>query len=119
MKTIAIILIVSVLTGCATSASNLKPTGVNATKYNGVDCETLATEIERVELTVKERKQEVDRKATKDKILTTAGLLLFWPAFFFLSGDGVDQNEYQRAQGELESLKIAQQRNCLVADLNR
>lgn len=38
---------------------------------------------------------------------TGVGLILFWPALFFIDGDGPEANEYARLKGEHEALQKA------------
>ena len=48
-------------------------------------------------------------------MITGAGLILFWPALFFIGGTKEQEAEYARLKGEYEALdKVAIQKNCLV-----
>ena len=50
-----------------------------------------------------------------DKMITGAGLNLFWPALFFLGGTKEQEAEFSRLKGEYESLdRVAAQKNCIV-----
>jgi hypothetical protein len=44
------------------------------------------------------------------------GLVLFWPALFFLEGgDGPEAVEYAQLQGDFEALQVnATQKNCAI-----
>jgi hypothetical protein len=56
----------------------------------------------------------LDKKASNDAAQMGAGLILFWPALFFLEGgDGPEAAEYSRLKGEFEALRtVSVQRRC-------
>jgi hypothetical protein len=56
----------------------------------------------------------LDKKADNDAAQLGIGLVLFWPALFFLEGgDGPEANEYSNLKGEYEALrKVAVQNKC-------
>ena len=58
---------------------------------------------------------ELDENKENDQMITGAGLILFWPALFFIGGTKEQEAEYARLKGEYEALdKVAIQKNCLV-----
>lgn len=76
-------------------------------QYNAYDCQQIAAERQRVSSRVAQLKGEVDDNATGDAVATTVGVILFWPALFFIDGDGPEANEYARLKGEHEALQKA------------
>ena len=56
------------------------------------------------------------KEASNDSVQTTVGVILFFPALFFLEGgDGAQATEYQKLKGEYEALeKVAVQKKCNV-----
>jgi hypothetical protein len=55
------------------------------------------------------------RKHTDDEIAMGVGLVLFWPALFFLGG-GDKKDELGRLKGEYDALdQAAIEKNCTVA----
>jgi hypothetical protein len=45
--------------------------------------------------------------------VTTVGVIVFWPALFFIEGDGQNAAELARLKGEYETLeKIATKKDC-------
>jgi hypothetical protein len=56
----------------------------------------------------------LDKKSSNDNAQMGVGLVLFWPALFFLEGgDGADAVEYRRLRGEYEALqKVSVQKRC-------
>jgi len=58
----------------------------------------------------------VDKNASNDAVATTVAVVIFWPAVFFLNGDGPKAAEYARLKGEFEALeKVAIQKKCGIS----
>lgn len=54
-----------------------------------------------------------DEKATSDAVATGVALVIFWPAAFFVKGDGPTAAELGRLKGEFEALeKTAIEKRC-------
>ena len=52
--------------------------------------------------------QNLNRTANNDALQMTVGLVLFWPALFFLEGgDGPEAQEYSNLKGEFKALRTA------------
>ena len=85
-------------------------------QYSNYDCQQIAAEEQRVASRVAQLKGEVDSNATGDTVATTVGVILFWPALFFIDGDGPEANEYARLKGEHEALQKASiEKKCGMA----
>lgn len=62
---------------------------------------------------VSELTGRLDKAATNDKWIMTAGLLLVWPALFALGGTKEQEAEYARLRGEYDAIhQSAVQRKC-------
>lgn len=46
-------------------------------------------------------------KATSDAVAMTVGMVVFWPALFFLKGDGTTAAEVSRLKGEMDAIEQA------------
>jgi hypothetical protein len=95
------------LAGCASSSEDIAAQYVSPMQYNSYDCQQVTAEQQRVSSRVSQLKGEVDDNATGDAVATGVGLILFWPALFFIDGDGPEANEYARLKGEHEALQKA------------
>lgn len=71
-------------------------------------------EVDRVERQVNDLYYRLDKKAGDDAVQMGIGLVLFWPALFFLEGgDGPEAAEYSRLKGEMQALeKVAIKKKC-------
>ena len=85
-----------VLSACATSAEDVRPTYVSTTQFETWECEQLSGEYRRVRSAVSYLSEEQDDQASGDAALTATAIILFWPAAFFIEGD--DQTTYELAE---------------------
>jgi hypothetical protein len=46
-----------------------------------------------------------DSKRSDDQVATGVGVIIFWPALFFIKGDGASAAELGRLKGEYEALE--------------
>tara|TARA_B100000508_G_C11300150_1_gene199460 strand:- start:113 stop:556 length:444 start_codon:yes stop_codon:yes gene_type:complete len=103
------------LSGCAKSSKNIQATYVSPLQYQSYSCKQLEMEIGRVSRRVSEISGQQDSQATGDAVAMGVGLVLFWPALFFLIGDD-KKEEIGRLKGEYDALEqSAIQKNCSVA----
>ncbi len=104
----------TVLTGCTTSSKNLTSSYVSPLQYQQYSCNQLAQESSNIQSRVAEIGGALDTRATRDKWVTGAGAVLFWPALFFIGGNKTQEAEFSRLKGEYEAVqKMAVQKNCL------
>lgn len=108
------------LSACATSSENVSAAYVSPMQYSSYTCPQIDGELMRVSSRVREVSGAQDRKARNDKIATGVGVVLFWPALFFLAS-GDKKEELSRLKGEYDALSAAaNQKQCAVAQqLNR
>lgn len=103
------------LSGCATASKDLTSSYVSPYQYQGYSCQQVATESMRVQRRVQELGGRLDQAASNDAAITTAGIVLFWPALFFLGGTKNQEAEYSRLKGEYDALHQASiAKNCFA-----
>ena len=110
---ISLPLIVAILlSGCATKPSEIGASYVSPYKYKDYDEEQIIMEMDHVGRRTNELYYSLKKEASGDTAQMAVGLLLFWPALFFLEGgDGPEAAEYARLKGEYEALRtVAVQR---------
>lgn len=110
----ALALLTAMLTGCATSPDKMAAAYVSPLEYQGYDCQQVGGELTRVSRRAQELYGQLDKTASNDAAQMAVGMVLFWPALFFLEGgDGPEAAEYQRLKGERDALEqIAIQKHC-------
>lgn len=111
MKNIISIGIVAVVAAsCASKADKIAASYVSPTLYNNLTCAQLADEAQAVSSRAVTAAGIQDKKAGQDAAITTVGIVLFWPALFFNSGDGVSAAEVARLKGEMQAIEDASRR---------
>lgn len=105
MKNFISVLCVVSMVGCATTSKNLTASYVSPLQYQSYDCEQLTAETARIHARVSEMSGTIDSKAASDKVMTGVGVVLFWPALFFIGGNKQQQAEYSRLKGEFEAIQ--------------
>lgn len=105
------------LAGCASNPDKIDAAYVSPLKYDEYDCKQIAMEMDYVGKRTTELHQRLDKERTKDNWQMGAGLLVFWPALFFLEGgDGPEAAEYSQLKGEYEALRVnSVQNKCGIA----
>jgi len=114
MKFFLALLTASLLIGCATQPKDLPTAYVSPLQYQNYSCDQIAMEMNRVSRKVNELRGDLKEEADNDSAQMAIGLIIFWPALFFLEGgDGGDATEFSRLKGEFEALEsISIQKSC-------
>ena len=100
------------LSACASRSGNISATYVSPLQYQHYSCAQVGQEMGRVSRKVMEISGKQDSAATKDAVAMTVGLVVFWPALFFLIG-GDKKEELSRLKGEYEALEsVAIEKEC-------
>lgn len=103
------------LVACASKSENISGAYVSPLQYQSYNCNQIRSEMSRVSRRVNEVAGVQDRQASKDSVALGVGLVLFWPALFFMIGKD-QKEELSRLKGEYEALEQAAiQKNCDVA----
>lgn len=107
---------VLLVSGCATSSKDIVGAYVSPTQYQSYDCGQLTEEANRIRIRVSQLGGRLDEAASNDKAIVGVGLVLFWPALFFLGGTKQQEAEYARLRGEYDALEQAAiQKRCTSA----
>jgi len=93
--------------GCAQSPKDISATYVSPILYQNLSCEQLALEAQRISARVAQVSGVQEQKATGDAVAMGVGLVLFWPALFFIKGDRETAAELSRLRGEIEAIQQA------------
>lgn len=103
------------LVACASKSENISASYVSPLTYQDYNCKQVRSELVRVSRRVNEVSGVQDAQASKDSVAMGVGMILFWPALFFMIGKDKEE-ELSRLKGEYEALEqTAIQKNCDVA----
>ena len=114
MKKFLALLTTTLLIGCATQPKDLPTAYVSPLQYQNYSCDQISMEMNRVSRKVNELRGDLKEEADNDSAQMALGLIIFWPALFFLEGgDGADAAEFSRLKGEFEALEqMSIQKSC-------
>lgn len=113
MITVAVVASATALMGCASRSDNIAPAYISPNQYGSYTCKQIEEESLRVSARASATAGAQDSKATSDAVATTVGVVIFWPALFFIKGDGATAAEVARLRGEMEALESASiQKKC-------
>ena len=113
---IRVILTVSVscvIAGCASKSSEIAPTYVSPMIYQNYNCQQLAQEAQSVSTRAAQIAGVQDQKSTNDAVVTGVAVVIFWPAAFFVKGDGATAAELGNLRGHMNAIEQASiQKKC-------
>jgi len=113
-RAITITCVAALLSACADHADKIQGTYVSPVQYQDYSCKQIRQEMMRVSRKVNQVSGVQDNQASNDSAAMGVGLVLFWPALFFLAGH--DQHgELAELKGQYDALEEeAIQKNCNV-----
>lgn len=95
----------ALVAACASRADNIQPSYASTALYQNMTCQQIGLEATRVSGRMAELTVAQNNKAVGDAVATGVALVIFWPAAFFVSGDGQTAAELARIKGEIEALE--------------
>lgn len=108
------------LAGCATKGADVQAGYVPASLYSNLTCEQIAQELYDVGLKAGELSGQLDSAAGKDAGLVAVGIILFWPALFFVGGDKNKEAQLAQLKGTRDALiKTAKAKGCKLDSLEQ
>lgn len=115
IKFVSILVIVAFVTGCATAPNRISPAHISTLQYQGCTCNQLRQELLLTNRKLSEASVQQQKEATKDAIAFGIGMLLFWPALFFMIGQDKEE-EVARLKGECVAIESAAiQKECNIS----
>ena len=115
-KILAVALIGANVAACATAPDKIQANYVSPVQYSNMDCDQIRAELYRVSSQVRVLTGQQRRKHTNDQVAMGVGLVIFWPALFFMIG-GDKKDELAEMKGQYDALnEEAIQKKCAVAD---
>ncbi|ODS56448.1 MAG: hypothetical protein ABS36_08675 [Acidobacteria bacterium SCN 69-37] len=113
MRPALIALAALALTACASHTNEIPAAYVSPLQYQDYSCKQIGAELRRVSARAQQVAHDVDKNASGDSTAMAVGLVLFWPALFFIDGDTPQAQEYARLKGEFDALEqVAIQKDC-------
>jgi len=95
------------LAGCASSAADITPAYVSPVMYQSYTCQQLAMEAQAISTRAAALTGAQDKQRTNDTLATTAAVVIFWPAAFFVGGDKQTAAELAQMKGQMVAIEQA------------
>ena len=113
LRMIAAAGIAAALGACASKSNEITAAYVSPVTYQSYSCQQLSQEAQAVSARASAVAGAQDQKRTNDQIATTAAIVIFWPAAFFVSGDGPVAAELAQLKGQMVAIEQASiQKKC-------
>lgn len=101
------------LGACASHTNEIAAAYISPLEYDDYSCKQINAEISRVSRRANQVAAEVNDNASGDSVAMGVGLILFWPALFFIDGDTPQAQEYAELKGRFTALEdVAIKKNC-------
>jgi len=107
MKTLGVLVVAAALVGCATAPEDIVPRYVPSDRYENKTCQELSVIQARLSSRIIMLQQAQRQAQQRDAAMVATSALLFWPAMFFIEGDGATAEELARMRGELDATMVA------------
>ena len=91
----------------STASKDVNPSYVSAAQYAAYDCEQISLELARISTQANALGGKLDKNRSNDNLTATAGVILFWPALFFLGGTKEQEAQFAKLKGEYLALEQA------------
>ncbi|HWU16477.1 MAG TPA: hypothetical protein VN155_02235 [Devosia sp.] len=112
-KTAIALGVTAMLAACATPPKDIAPTYVSTGLYQNLSCAQLRAEAEGVSARVAQAYGVQEKNRSQDAAMTGVGIVLFWPALFFMKGDGAAAADVARMKGEMQAIEqVNRVKNC-------
>lgn len=94
----------AMLSACASQPDKIMATPTSTTQYDRMNCRSLGAEQTRIVSSVNLLTANQKGKADNDAALMGVGMILFWPALFFLNGDSANAPQLAVAKGQYDAI---------------
>jgi len=112
-STIAIIFLSMFILSCASRPDSIKASYVSPQRYQTWSCRQIEEEIMHIESRLRQIESAQEKKATSDAVSMGVGMVLFWPALFFLTAGEDQKAELSQLKGQCKVLKTMLNRKCI------
>jgi len=101
--------------GCASRSDQIAAAYVSPYQFEALTCAQLGDAAQAISYRASAAAGAQDQKATRDAIATTAAVVVFWPAAFFVGGNDQTTAELSRLRGELEAIEqVSIRKKCNI-----
>jgi hypothetical protein len=103
------------LAACASKSNEVTAAYISPMTYQNYNCQQLAMEAQAVSAKAAELSGAQDQKRTNDQIATGVAIVVFWPAAFFVGGDGQVAAQLAQMKGQMNAIEqMSIQKKCNI-----
>lgn len=95
------------LCACASKSNEISAAYVSPVQYQNYTCQQLGMEAQAISQRAAIVSGAQDQKRSNDQLATAAAVVVFWPAAFFVGGDGPTAAELANLKGQLIAVEQA------------
>ncbi|MFL9503084.1 hypothetical protein ACJMQP_23745 [Rhodopseudomonas palustris] len=95
------------LAGCATKSEEISAAYVSPVQYQSYTCQQLQMEAQAISQRAAVVSGAQDQKRSNDQVATGVAIVVFWPAAFFVNGDGPTAAELSQLKGQMIAVEQA------------
>jgi len=107
MRVLAVIALAGLSAACASKSSEISPTYISPFIYQNHTCQQLAMEAQSLSTRAAQVAGVQDQKRSNDAVATGVAIVIFWPAAFFVGGDGQAAAELGSLRGHMAAVEQA------------
>lgn len=104
-RVLAVATAAGLLAACAQNPNDIAPTYTSPVMYQDFNCQQLAEEGQRVSAQAAALTGTQKQKASNDAVAMGVGLVLFWPALFFIKGDKETASQLALLRGQMDAIQ--------------
>ncbi len=106
------------IAACASSSDKIEASYVSPMKYNSFNCSQMTQEYARLSQEASITNKQQNDIADNDAAAMGVGLILFWPALFFIDTDD-KREEVARLKGEIKAVEeVSISKDCTALSRN-
>jgi hypothetical protein len=115
LRIVCALALLALVEGCASRSNEVASAYVSPYAFDGLTCAQLADAAQSISARAAGAAGAQDQKATRDALATTAAVVIFWPAAFFVGGNDQTTAELARLRGELEAIEqVSIKKRCSI-----
>ena len=112
-RTAGVLVLLSLLAGCATKSDGVAPRTTDPARYADWDCSRLHDEIDVVQQRAADVAYAVDTRVGNNMIALGLGVTVFWPALLAMRPDGLEAEQLAELKGRYEALRtVVARQSC-------
>ena len=113
IKNLPLVVLAALIAGCANTSKDITEVYVSPLQYNGLDCDQLIQEEQRLRVRATQLGGTIDKTATNNNLAVGGAVFTGGLSLLFIGGNKEKEAEYARLKGEYSAVEQMQiQKRC-------